>query len=148
MRGTLQERNIRLTVRHDWNILWNVQVNTAGGRNVASSSSPSPVTHLATLETCTRISTEFCKTSYAMRYFHADFIAHKEAFIILGNTFLGRFATVKFLERMRVPKISSRTTYHETISHSRGSESDYELLQSHGDTYFNSMLTISPIFPK
>jgi hypothetical protein len=58
----------------------------------------SPVTHLATLETCTRISTEFCKTSSATRYFHTDFIAHKITFIVLGNTFLGRFASVEFHE--------------------------------------------------
>ena len=84
---------------------------TLGRRNEESSSSPGPVTHLATLETCTRISTEFCKTSAATRYFHTDFIAHEEAFVVLGNTFFGRFATVKFLERMRLrqcPRYLSR----------------------------------------
>jgi hypothetical protein len=57
-----------------------------------------PVTHLAALETCTRIPTEFCKTSSTTRYFHTDFIAHEKPFIIFGDTFLGRFATLEFHE--------------------------------------------------
>ncbi len=100
VRGMLQKKNIRLTVRRDWDILCDVQV-SAWAEKILNRSSPGPVTHLATLETRTRISTEFCKTSSATRYFDTNFIAHKEAFIIFGNTFLGRLATVKFLERMR-----------------------------------------------
>jgi hypothetical protein len=62
---------------------------------------PGPVAHLATLKTSTGIPTKFCKSSSTTRYFHTDFIAHKITFVILGDTFLCRFATVEFLEKMR-----------------------------------------------
>jgi hypothetical protein len=83
------------------------------------------MTHLATLKTGTRIPTKFCKTSSATGYFHTDFIAHKKTFVILGNTFLSRFTTVEFLEKMRFltcPQ-SLQDTYHEAIAYSKGSES-------------------------
>jgi hypothetical protein len=104
VRGTWQKGLRRLTVQRDWDILWNVQINAWGEEKLNSSSSPGPVTHLAALETCTRIPTEFCKTSSTTRYFHTDFIAHEKPFIIFGDTFLGRFATLEFLERMRFLK--------------------------------------------
>jgi len=66
------------------------------------------MTHLATLETCTRISTEFCETSPTTGNFHTNFIAHKEAFVVLRNTFLGRFSTVKFLKTDETSSIPSK----------------------------------------
>jgi hypothetical protein len=93
------------------------------------------VAHLAALEACTWIPTEFCETSSAARYFHADFVAHKEAFIIFSDALLCRFSTVKFLEKTetrRSPK-TIKDTNHETISHSARSKSGREGIQHGGD---------------
>jgi hypothetical protein len=81
------------------------------------------MTHLATLETCAWISAEFGETASATGDFHANFIAHEEPFIVLCNTFLGRFSTVKFLMRNQIPLSPHKLfqdTYHKTIPHSGG----------------------------
>jgi len=57
-----------------------------------------PVTHLAALEACTRVATKLCKSASATGDLHADFVAHKKAFVILCNTLFGRFTAVKFHE--------------------------------------------------
>ena len=67
------------------------------------------MTHLATLETCTRISTEFCESSPATGDFNTDFVTHKKAFVVLCNTFLGRFSAVKFLKDNETSSVPSQT---------------------------------------
>lgn len=117
---------VRLTAQHDSDILWRVEMSALPKKNSNSPCSPSPVTHLATLETCTRVSTEFCKSSPTTGDFNTDFVAHKKAFVILCNTFLGRFSTVKFLKENETSSIPSQTyqdTYHKAIPNSGGSRS-------------------------
>jgi hypothetical protein len=107
------------------------------------------VAHLAALEACTWIPTEFCETSSAARYFHADFVAHKEAFIIFSDALLCRFSTVKFLRRLRQgnpqnPSKIPTTKPYPTLQDVNQVGKAYNM----GETYFNSMLMIFPILPK
>lgn len=55
------------------------------------------MTHLAALETSARISAEFRVAPTATGQFYTYLVAHEKAFVILGNTFLSSFATLKFL---------------------------------------------------
>lgn len=107
--GNIVDEEILLTVQHDSDILWGFQISALREKNSNSPCSPGPVTHLATLETCTRISTEFCKSSPTTGDFHTDFVAHKKPFVVFCNTFLGRFSTIKFLKENESSSIPSKT---------------------------------------
>lgn len=57
------------------------------------------MSHLATSETRPGFTVEFCRAATSVRELNFDFIAHKMTFIVFGNTLLGGFTTVEFLQK-------------------------------------------------
>lgn len=58
---------------------------------------PSPVTHLATFETCSRVAAILCSSSTSMRDFNTYLISHEVTLVVLGDTLFCSFACIEFL---------------------------------------------------
>lgn len=59
------------------------------------------MSHLPALEAGTRVTAILGRPAATMRYFNADLVSHEVALVVLGYTFLRRFAVIEFLERKR-----------------------------------------------
>ena len=77
------------------------------------------MTHLTAPEASTWLSIVRRGPSSTMRDFDAYLIAHKKAFVILGDTLIGCFGAVEFLSgTLLLDKRMIWPTYHETITNS------------------------------
>ena len=70
------------------------------------------------LEACTGVFGSLGRTPLAVGYLNANFIAHKVAFMIFGNTFFGGPAIVKFLGKgfSSFLNIRRHPTHYKAIS--------------------------------